>query len=90
MSPQQLREKNPKVEGRDPPEPGKETIAPFESLTARLLKVPMSEMKEQQALYEKAQENPQLAGKKRRKLGLSGATPFVGPKTQSKEKNQIS
>ncbi len=46
------REKDAKVEGRDQPEPAKETMAPFKALTMRLLKVPMSEVKEQQRFYE--------------------------------------
>jgi hypothetical protein len=41
-----------KVEGRDQPEKAKETMAPFKSLLGRLLRVPMSEVKERQRLYE--------------------------------------
>ena len=46
------REKDAKVEGRDPPEMVTGTMAPFRSLIGKLLKVPMSEVKEQQHLYE--------------------------------------
>ena len=53
MSPPPHREKDAKVEGRDPPDLVEETIAPFKSLMAKLLKVPMSEVKGQQKLYEK-------------------------------------
>lgn len=54
MSPPPHREKNAKVEGRDPPEPAKETMGLFRMLTVRLLRVPMSEVKEQQRLYNEA------------------------------------
>ena len=71
MSSQRLREKNAKVEGRDPPEP-KETVAPFRTLTARLLKVSMGEVKEQQRMYDDAQrrdvESPMARKKPRSKL----------------------
>ncbi len=53
MSPPPHREKDAKVEGRDPLETApKETMAPFKRLMGRLLKVPMSEVHEQQRLYE--------------------------------------
>ena len=54
MSPPPHREKDAKVEGRDPPETGpKEMMAPFTSLLGRLLKVNPDELKEQQRLYSK-------------------------------------
>jgi hypothetical protein len=51
------REKNAKVEGRDPPEPTKETMAAFSTLMKRLLKVPISEVQEQQVIWEKDQKS---------------------------------
>jgi len=47
------REKDAKVEGRDPPEPAKETMAPFRTLMGRLLKVTPDEVKEQQKLFDR-------------------------------------
>ena len=47
------REKDAKVEGRDPLETApKQTMAPFRSLMGRLLKVKSEEMAEQDRLYE--------------------------------------
>ena len=77
MSSQRLKDKNAKVEGRDPPEPARETMAPLRALTAKLLKMPTSKVKEQQERYEKAQENPQVTGEKRKKLGVLVATPLA-------------
>ena len=47
MSQPPLRGKGAKVEGRDPPETVKGTMEPFRTLTKRLLKVPLSEVKAQ-------------------------------------------
>jgi hypothetical protein len=47
MSPQPLRGKDAKVEGRDPPEPAKETMTNFKSLLGRLLRVTPQELREQ-------------------------------------------
>ena len=52
MSSSPHREKDAKAEGCNPPETLKETLAPFRALMGKLLKVPISEMKEQQSLYE--------------------------------------
>jgi hypothetical protein len=53
MSPPPHREKDAKVEGRDPLEMGpKETIAPFKSLLGRLLRVKPNEVAEQQRLFD--------------------------------------
>ena len=57
MPPQRPRRKGAKVEGRDPPETAKETMAPFRALTTRLLKVPINEVKEQQRLFEEMRGN---------------------------------
>ena len=51
------REKDAKVEGRDPPETVKSTMAPFKSLMSRILKVPMTEVTEQQKSYETSRKN---------------------------------
>ncbi len=59
MSPPPHREKDAKVEGRDPPEKAKGTMEMFRSLTKRLLKVPVEEMREQQQLYEHRRESEQ-------------------------------
>lgn len=48
MSPPPHEEVNAKVERRDPPETAKKTMAPLRAL----LKVPMSEVAEQQRLYD--------------------------------------
>jgi hypothetical protein len=57
MSPQRLREKDAKVEGRDPPEMVKKTIEPFRSLLGNLLKVKPEEVSEQQRLYEESRRS---------------------------------
>ena len=59
-----------KVEGRDPPDKAKGTMAPFKSLMGRLLKVPMSEVKEQQALYEAARHDVDRPVKAKKVAGL--------------------
>jgi hypothetical protein len=62
------REKDAKVEGRDPPETVKDTMELFRALTTRLLRVPINEVEEQQAIYDKANspETIAITGKKKR------------------------
>ena len=71
MSPPPHREMPARVEGRDPPEKAKETMTPFRSLLGRLLRVPMSEVREQQEAYEDLRsvstEPPSDPAKKREK-----------------------
>ena len=68
------REKDAKVEGRDQPETVKETMAPFRSLMGRLLNVPMSEVKEQQRLYDEMRllqhDTPKPMKLKRKRISL--------------------
>ncbi len=54
MSPPPHREVNAKVEGRDPQDTAKETMTQFKTLTKRLLRVPMSEVKDQQRKYDES------------------------------------
>ena len=62
------REKDAKAEGRGPPESAKETMGPFRSLTARLLRVPMNELEERQRLYEFSKQDSNKARLKVKRL----------------------
>ena len=69
------REKDAKVEGRDPPETVKKTMAPFKSLVERLLKVPMSEVRERQASYNNSREAVRVTLKPKKRKLKSASTP---------------
>ena len=70
------REKDAKVEGRDPPEPVKGTMGAFRSLTKRLLGVPMSEVKEQQVLFDEQRLRQRAVMKTGKKKLTSSPQPF--------------
>jgi len=71
MAPPPHREKDAKVEGRDPlDKTPKKTMAPFRSLMGRLLKVKLEEVAEQQQLYEQAQCLKDTPKTKRKKLSI--------------------
>jgi hypothetical protein len=66
MSRQPHREKDAKVEGRDPSEKAKGTMETFKALATRLLKVPMEEVEEQQRLYDAEKlKSPALVKRKK-------------------------
>jgi hypothetical protein len=82
------REKDAKVEGRDPPEKAKGTMAPFKSLMGRLLRVSMTEVEEQQKTYDKEQQAREVAGLprlKRKKLSTDDTNKVILPSTNKPE-----
>ena len=94
MSPPRHREANAKVEGRNPLEETKGTLTPFRVFMTRLLNVPMSEVYEQQKLYDKDRAFEKLKSskldsvpvkRKRRSLGKHLLNPSPNQNASDKE-----
>ncbi len=91
MSPPPHREKDAKVEGRDPLETApKETMAPFRGLMARLLKVKPEEVAEQQRLYDEARDSkPRPLKGIAKKAALATLAPSLRAKSHPPDKQKI-
>ena len=85
MSPPPHREMPAKVEGRDQPEKAKETMAPFRNLMGRLLVVPMSEVKEQQQLYDERKSAVASLQKPKKPLHPPSRNPENSPACKSEK-----
>ncbi len=83
MSPPPHREKDAKVEGRDPPEKAKDTMTTFRGLMSQLLKVRPEEVREQQSRIDNSvdcrPDKPRGKGAK-----MIAAMPGVSPKRRTK------